>query len=120
MLSQAPRSLWSLGAQTSPPPFSGTEGGSSHPCGFSSRAHSGLVGPTRKWNANPGLFKEREGLEARLGPGQAGCLRPALAPLCTWFDLLEGRERLQLQTENYLKPLPDVVSELGFYNLLTG
>lgn len=74
MLSQAPRSPWSLGAQTSPPPFSGMEGGSSNPCGFSSRAHSGLVGPTRKWNANPGLFKEREGLEARLGPGQAGCL----------------------------------------------
>lgn len=73
---------------------------------------------TRKWNVNPGLFKEPGRLEARLGPGQAGTLLQA--PLRTWFDLLEGRERLQLQTENYLKPLPDVVSELGFYNLLTG
>lgn len=69
---------------------------------------------------NPGLFKERERLEARLGPGQAGCSGRPRAPLCTWFDLLEGREQLRLQTEKYLKQLPDVVSELGFYNLLTG
>ena len=69
---------------------------------------------------NPRLFKEPGRPEARLGPGQAGCFRPAQAPRRTWFDLLEGRERLHLQTENYLKQLPDVVSDLGFYNLLTG
>lgn len=69
---------------------------------------------------SPRLFKEQEGLEAWLGPGQAGCFRSGRAPLCTWFDLLEGREQLRPQTQNYLKQLPDVVSELGFYNLLTG
>lgn len=67
---------------------------------------------------SPRLFKE--GLEAWLGPGQAGCFRSGRAPLCTWFDLLEGREQLRPQTQNYLKQLPDVVSELGFYSLLTG
>lgn len=69
---------------------------------------------------SPRLFKEQERLEARLGPCQAGCFRSAQSPLCTWFDLLEGLKQLQLQTQNYLKQLPDVVSELGFYNLLTG
>lgn len=76
---------------------------------------------TRKWNVSPGLFKEQERLGARRGRPRrvprGGGLRGAR---CTWFDLLDGREQLRLQTEKYLKQLPDVVSEPGFYNLLTG
>lgn len=77
MLSQAPRSPWSLGAQTSPPPFSGMEGGSSHPCGFSSRAHSGLVGPIVQGNGmrTPGYLKSERGWRrgwARARQGASG------------------------------------------------
>ena len=75
---------------------------------------------TRKWNVNPGLFKEQERRGRGWDRAKQGVSGRPRAPLCTWFDLLEGCKQLQLQTENYLKQLPDVVSELGFYNLLTG
>lgn len=69
---------------------------------------------------NPGYLKSRRNWRRGWAPAKRGASGRRTAPLCTWFDLLEGREQLQLQTENYLKQLPDVVSELGFYNLLTG
>lgn len=69
---------------------------------------------------HPGLFKEQGDWRQGWAPAEQGASGRPRAPLCTWFDLLEGREQLQLQTEKYLKQLPDVVSELGFYNLLTG
>lgn len=41
------------------------------------------------------------------------------SPLCAWIDLQEAvGSPLQRQTENYLKQLPDVVSELGFTTCL--
>lgn len=78
-----------------------------------------LCSHTRKWNANPGLFKEQEA-ESGWDPARQGASGQPGAPLCTWLDLREGCEQLQLQTQNYLKQLPDVVSELGLQRLLTG
>lgn len=118
---RVPSSPWGLTAHF-PPSFSGTGwvgGGSSHPCSLSSQAPLVLI-CTRKWNVNPGLFKEQERRGRGWDRAKQGVSGRPRAPLCTWFDLLEGCEQLQLQTENYLKQLPDVVSELGFYNLLTG
>lgn len=68
----------------------------------------------------PGYLKSQSGRAAgQPRRVQAGCLGRQAPLTLTWFDLLDG-EQLRLQTEKYLKQLPDVVSEPGFYNVLTG
>lgn len=67
-----------------------------------------------------GLFKAQGGQRRSWSQAKQGCLGRPQAPPCTWFDLSGSRKQLPLQTENYLKLLPAVVSELHFYNSLTG